>query len=86
MSPAPRPKVLIIDDEESIRSSLKMIFEYEGYDVVLAANGEAGVKRVLEILRSGIDEALLGLGRASIHDLVREDVILPPEFDRGLKG
>jgi L-lactate dehydrogenase (cytochrome) len=52
----------------------------------MAAHGEAGVKRVLEILRSGIDEALLGLGRASIHDLVREDVILPPEFSRGLKG
>ena len=44
MSPAARPKVLVIDDEESIRSSLKMIFEYEGYDVVLAANGEAGLK------------------------------------------
>jgi heme/flavin dehydrogenase (mycofactocin system) len=52
----------------------------------MAANGEAGVKRVLEILRSGIDEALLGLGRASIHDLVREDVILPPDFSRGPKG
>ena len=39
-----KPKVLIIDDEEDIRSSLKMIFEYEGYDCVLAANGEAGVK------------------------------------------
>jgi two-component system, NtrC family, nitrogen regulation response regulator NtrX len=36
--------VLIIDDEEGIRSSLKMIFEYEGYEVVLAANGEAGLK------------------------------------------
>ena len=44
MSPAARPKVLIIDDEEAIRSSLKMIFEYEGYEVVLAANGEAGLK------------------------------------------
>jgi pre-mycofactocin synthase len=52
----------------------------------MAANGEAGVKRVLEILRSGIDEALLGLGRASIHDLVREDMILPPDFSRGPKG
>ena len=39
-----KPKVLIIDDEEDIRSSLKMIFEYEGYECVLAANGEAGVK------------------------------------------
>jgi two-component system nitrogen regulation response regulator NtrX len=39
-----KPKVLIIDDEEDIRSALKMIFEYEGYECVLAANGEAGVK------------------------------------------
>ncbi|HVR70089.1 MAG TPA: sigma-54 dependent transcriptional regulator [Vicinamibacteria bacterium] len=44
MSPAAKAKVLVIDDEESVRSSLKMIFEYEGYEVVLAANGEAGLK------------------------------------------
>ncbi len=34
-----KPKVLIIDDEEAIRSSLRMIFEYEGYECLLAANG-----------------------------------------------
>jgi L-lactate dehydrogenase (cytochrome) len=48
----------------------------------MAANGEAGVKNVLEILRSGIDEALLGLGRSSIHELVRSDLIVPPDFTR----
>jgi pre-mycofactocin synthase len=36
----------------------------------MAAGGQAGVANVLHILRSGIDEALLGLGRSSIHDLV----------------
>src|SRR6185295_20398030 len=41
-----RARVLIIDDEEGIRSSLKMILEYEGYDCLLAANGEAGLKIV----------------------------------------
>ncbi len=35
----------------------------------LAANGEAGVENVLEILRAGIDSTLLGLGRASIAEL-----------------
>ena len=30
----------------------------------LAANGQAGVENVLDILRNGIDSALLGLGRA----------------------
>src|SRR5579859_6813224 len=36
----------------------------------LAANGQAGVENVLDVLRGGIDSALMGLGRASIHDLV----------------
>lgn len=48
----------------------------------MAANGEPGVRNVLEILRSGIDSTLLGLGRASIHDLEAEDVIVPPDFSR----
>ncbi|MCS7256728.1 MAG: mycofactocin biosynthesis FMN-dependent deaminase MftD [Thermomicrobium sp.] len=46
----------------------------------LAANGEAGVRNVLELLRSGIDETLLGLGKASVHDLCPDDLILPPGF------
>lgn len=46
----------------------------------LGANGEAGVGNVLEILRAGIDEALVGLGRASIDDLVPADVLMPENF------
>jgi L-lactate dehydrogenase (cytochrome)/glycolate oxidase len=50
----------------------------------LAANGQAGVENVLDILRSGIDSALLGLGRSSIHDLTPEDLVIPPGFERRL--
>jgi two-component system nitrogen regulation response regulator NtrX len=39
-----KPRVLIIDDEDAVRSSLKMIFEYEGYEVLLAANGPVGLR------------------------------------------
>jgi L-lactate dehydrogenase (cytochrome) len=42
----------------------------------LAANGEAGVSNVLEILRAGIDETLVGLGKASIADLDPDDVVM----------
>ncbi len=52
----------------------------------MAAGGQAGVTNVLQIMRSGIDEALLGLGRSSIHDLVPEDVIVPEGFTRALAG
>jgi L-lactate dehydrogenase (cytochrome) len=50
----------------------------------MAANGEAGVTNVLQILRSGIDEALLGLGKNSVHELSRADLLIPPDFTRGL--
>jgi heme/flavin dehydrogenase (mycofactocin system) len=46
----------------------------------MAAAGERGVTNVIEILRQGISETLLGLGKASIHDLSPDDVIVPDGF------
>jgi isopentenyl diphosphate isomerase/L-lactate dehydrogenase-like FMN-dependent dehydrogenase len=48
----------------------------------LAANGQAGVENVLDILRGGVDATVLGLGHRSVHDLTRDDVIVPPGFER----
>jgi heme/flavin dehydrogenase (mycofactocin system) len=50
----------------------------------LAAEGQAGVENVLDILRGGVDSALGGIGRASVHDLTRDDVVVPPGFIRAL--
>jgi heme/flavin dehydrogenase (mycofactocin system) len=50
----------------------------------LAAGGPAGVRNVFEVLRGGIDSALLALGRPSVRDLTPADVILPADFTRGL--
>jgi isopentenyl diphosphate isomerase/L-lactate dehydrogenase-like FMN-dependent dehydrogenase len=50
----------------------------------LAANGQPGVENVLDLLRSGIESALLGLGHASIGDLSPADLVIPPEFTRRL--
>jgi two-component system, NtrC family, nitrogen regulation response regulator NtrX len=38
-----KPRILVIDDEGAIRDSLKMILEYEGYEVLTAATGEDGI-------------------------------------------
>lgn len=38
-----KPRILIIDDEAEIRRSVRMILEYEGYDVVEASSGPEGV-------------------------------------------
>jgi pre-mycofactocin synthase len=52
----------------------------------LAANGQGGVENVLDILRSGIESALLGLGHASIHQLHADDLVIPEGFSRHLGG
>ncbi|GFG72570.1 pre-mycofactocin synthase MftD [Mycolicibacter senuensis] len=50
----------------------------------LAAAGQPGVENVLDILRGGVDSALMGLGRASVHDLSADDIVIPPGFARAL--
>jgi DNA-binding NtrC family response regulator len=48
------PTLLIIDDEQSIRDAVRMIFEYDGYRVIEASGGEQGIASV-----SGADAVLL---------------------------
>ncbi|MEU6525012.1 pre-mycofactocin synthase MftD [Streptomyces sp. NPDC046924] len=48
----------------------------------LAAGGQAGVENVLDILRSGLDSAVLGLGHSSAQDLSPHDLIVPDGFTR----
>jgi L-lactate dehydrogenase (cytochrome)/glycolate oxidase len=50
----------------------------------LAAAGQAGVENVLDILRGGIDSALMGLGKSDVKELDRTDVVAPPDFFRRL--
>jgi pre-mycofactocin synthase len=50
----------------------------------LAANGQAGVENVLDILHGGIDSCLMGLAKASVGELDPSDVIVPPGFTRTL--
>ncbi len=42
------PKVLIIEDEPDMQLGLRDTCEYEGYDVLVASDGETGVQQALE--------------------------------------
>ena len=35
---------------------------------------------MLDIIRGGIDACLLGLGKASIHELSADDIVVPKDF------
>lgn len=42
------PRILIVEDEPSMRLGLKDNLEFEGYDVDFAVNGEEGLSKILE--------------------------------------
>jgi heme/flavin dehydrogenase (mycofactocin system) len=50
----------------------------------LAVAGQAGVENVLDVLRGGIDSALLGIGKSDVKELDRTDVVAPSDFFRRL--
>ena len=60
-----KPNILIIDDEASICESLQGILEDEGYNVVTALNGEAGIRCVA----------------SEQVDLIFLDILMPGGFD-----
>jgi two-component system, OmpR family, KDP operon response regulator KdpE len=62
-------KVLVIDDEPPIRKLLRMGLSTQGYEILEASNGKAG----LEMLAQGPALIILDLGLPDIqgHDLLR---------------
>jgi len=72
------------DVVKAIALGAKAVLIGRAYLWGLAANGQAGVENVLDILRGGIDSALLGMGHSSIHDLTSDDVLVPDGFTRTL--
>ena len=39
-----KPRVLVIDDEPSVRKTLTLVLQSAGYEVAVASDGEAGVE------------------------------------------
>jgi L-lactate dehydrogenase (cytochrome)/glycolate oxidase len=49
----------------------------------LAVSGQFGVENVLDVLRSGIDSTLMGIGKPSIEKLSPADLLIPAGFSPG---
>ena len=54
-----KEKILVVDDEENIRKSLRMILEYEGYTMIEAADGDTALEMIDETV--GLDLILLDI-------------------------
>jgi len=69
-----QPRILICDDEKSIRDSLEMILEFEDYQILLAADGSTALAAMAE---QRIDLVLLdikmpGMDGIEVLELLRE--------------
>lgn len=64
------PTILVVDDNDGIRDTLQLLFEYEGYSVQLAANGS----EALELLRASATPRIVLLDW-SMPDLTGERVL-----------
>lgn len=79
MTPPPGPRVLVIEDEESYRDSLRVLLTREGFRVALATNGPDGVRT---FARLGADVVLLdlmlpGLSGTGVFKQIRERSNVP---------
>jgi heme/flavin dehydrogenase (mycofactocin system) len=72
------------DVAKAVALGARAVMIGRGYLWGLAANGQAGVENVLDILRGGLDSAVLGLGHSSIRELSSADLVIPEGFLRTL--
>jgi two-component system nitrogen regulation response regulator NtrX len=72
--PANRATVLVVDDEASIRDSLRMILEYEGYRVEEAASGSQALARANDRLPDAVilDVKMPEMDGLAVLDAFRE--------------
>ncbi|WP_040338786.1 pre-mycofactocin synthase MftD [Candidatus Blastococcus massiliensis] len=72
------------DVAKAVALGAKAVMIGRAYLWGLGANGQAGVENVLDLLRDGLGSAMVGLGRPTVSDLSREDLVIPEDFERGL--
>ena len=67
---AEQNRVLIIDDDANLRTLLKLLFEHEGFDVLLASDGEVGL-RLAEVSHPDVIMLDIAMPRRSGLDVCR---------------
>jgi heme/flavin dehydrogenase (mycofactocin system) len=72
------------DVAKALALGAKAVMVGRAYLWGLAANGQAGVENVLDLLRDGLGAVVLGLGHSSVRQLSPADLVIPPGFTREL--
>ena len=72
---APMPRVLVVDDSETVLNFLRMILENEKYEVDTASDGDAGLAKAHQSLPDVIitDSIMPGMDGFSLLHAIRAD-------------
>ncbi|MBA4032869.1 MAG: DNA-binding response regulator [Planctomyces sp.] len=76
-------RILVVEDEEAIAEGLKFNFEQEGYEVVVAPDGQLALTVLKECGRDGFDLIVLDLmlpglsGYEVLRELRQDNVLIP---------
>ena len=68
-------KIILIEDEELMNNLLKKKLEKEGYEIIVARNGEEGIEKIREIIPDLIllDIIMPRMGGFEVMEEVRKD-------------
>src|SRR3990167_7966973 len=61
-----KPKILVVDDEESLREFLEIMLKREGYDIATAADGDQAIKL---LTKKSFDMVITDLQMPKIHGM-----------------
>ena len=70
-----KKKILVVDDEESLRELVSAVLEHEGYDVATAMDGEECLKKLKTMTPDLIllDMMMPGMSGREVCDKIRKD-------------
>ena len=74
-------KILIIEDDDDIRTSIKMLLQSENFEIIEASNGNIGVEKFNDSINLIILDIMMpGISGLEVCEIIRRESIVPILF------
>ena len=74
-------KILIIEDDDDIRTSIKMLLQSENFEIIEANNGNIGIEKFNDSINLIILDIMMpGISGLEVCEIIRRESIVPILF------
>ena len=74
-------KILIIEDDDDIRTSIKMLLQSENFEIIEASNGNIGIEKFNDSINLIILDIMMpGISGLEVCEIIRRESIVPILF------